>query len=36
VTDFSGREWSKHSHDIVASNGTLHRKLLKKLAGATV
>jgi myo-inositol-1(or 4)-monophosphatase len=32
VTDFAGREWTKKSGSIVASNGALHRKLLKRLA----
>jgi len=32
VTDFLGREWTKTSGDIVASNGALHRKLLRRLA----
>ena len=31
VTDFAGREWTKKSGSIVASNGALHRKLLKRL-----
>jgi len=32
VTDFEGREWTKKSTSIVASNGVLHRKLLRRLA----
>jgi myo-inositol-1(or 4)-monophosphatase len=31
VTDFAGREWTKTSNSIVASNGTLHRKVLRRL-----
>ena len=31
VTDSSGREWTKQSDSIVASNGVLHRKLLNRL-----
>jgi myo-inositol-1(or 4)-monophosphatase len=31
VTDFAGREWTKKSDSIVASNGVLHRKLLNRL-----
>ena len=31
VTDFAGREWTKKAESIVASNGVLHRKLLRRL-----
>jgi myo-inositol-1(or 4)-monophosphatase len=31
VTDFAGREWTKKSDSIVASNGVLHRKVLNRL-----
>ena len=31
VTDFAGREWTKKSDSIVASNGLLHRKVLNRL-----
>jgi len=31
VTDFAGREWTKKSDSIVASNGVLHRKVLHRL-----
>jgi len=32
VTDFAGLEWTKKSSSIAASNGALHRKLLRRLA----
>jgi myo-inositol-1(or 4)-monophosphatase len=35
VTDFAGREWTKKSDSIVASNGVLHRKLLNRLRPVT-
>ena len=31
VTDFEGREWTKKSGSILASNGVLHRRLLNRL-----
>ena len=31
VTDFAGREWTKKSDSVVASNGVLHRKVLNCL-----
>ncbi len=33
VTDFSGKEWTITSRDLLASNGLLHQKLLKLVKG---
>src|SRR5262245_9378486 len=35
VTDFEGREWTKKSSSILASNGVLHRRLLNRLRPVT-